>query len=378
MGLTNSKIGANERILILEKEIKMTAPYVPEATGTEQSSQEYCKQSISNSEKTVKTNNLETITMRELNDKSFIPHKPVIDGLLNYGVNLLVGPPKIGKSFMVADLSVRVSKGEDFLNRKTHQGEVLYLALEDDFQRLQQRFYRMFDVEDTPNLHLAVASDSIKCGLEAQIGKFLDNHKEVTLVVIDTLQKIRGNENETVSYSKDYEVISILKKIAEQYNICMLLVHHTRKQEAVDIFDTISGTNGLLGAADGSLVINKDRRSDNRAKMAVSGRDIPYQELTIEFDKQKCLWKFVEETDPYEEPKDELLEKISKLVSIDNPVWEGTATDIVSLLSLDMKANVLSRKLNPLSARLYKDYSIFYENSHKKENRYIRLELKVE
>lgn len=355
----------------------MTARSTLAGTGAEQSPK-ICNDSISNTMNSVKIDSLDTKTMRELNDIAFIPHKPVIDGLLNSGVNLLAGPPKVGKSFMVADLSVRVSKGEPFLNRKTHQGEVLYLALEDDFQRLQQRFYRMFDIDDTEKLHLAIVSKEIKSGLETQINEFMISHPNVSLIVIDTLQKIRGTENDKYSYSNDYDVISILKQIADRHNICILVVHHTRKQEATDIFDTISGTNGLLGAADGSLIINKDKRADSKAKMAVSGRDIPYQELTIEFDKQKCLWKFVDETDTFEEPKDELLEQISILVSIDKPEWIGTATDLINELNLDLKANVLSRKLNPLSAKLYKDYSILYENSHTKNNRFIRLTLVIE
>lgn len=110
----------------LDNKTKMTAHSTPAGTGAEQSLKD-CNDSISNTMNSVKVNNLDTKTMRELNDISFVPHKPVIDGLLNNGVNLLVGPPKIGKSFMVADLSVRVSKGEPFLNRKTHQGEFYIL-----------------------------------------------------------------------------------------------------------------------------------------------------------------------------------------------------------------------------------------------------------
>lgn len=361
----------------MDNKTKMTAHNNPAGTGEKQSPKD-CINSISNTVKSVKVDCLDTKTMRELNDTVFIPHKPVIDGLLNNGVNLLVGPPKIGKSFMVADLSVRVSKGEPFLNRKTHQGEVLYLALEDDFQRLQQRFYRMFDVNDTENLHLAIVSQDIKSGLAIQINEFMIDHPKVSLIVIDTLQKIRGNETDKYSYSNDYDVITVLKAIADKHNICILVVHHTRKQEATDIFDTISGTNGLLGAADGSLIINKDKRADSRAKMAVSGRDIPYQELTIEFDREKCLWNFIDETDAFEEPKDKLLEQIAVLVSVDKSEWVGTATDLINELNLDLKANVLSRKLNPLSSRLYKDYNIFYENSHTKDTRFIRLSLETE
>lgn len=361
----------------MDNKTKMTTHNAPAGTGVEQPLKD-CINSISNATKSVKVDRLDTKTMRELNDTTFIPHKPVIDGLLNNGVNLLVGPPKIGKSFMVADLSVRVSKGEPFLNRKTHQGEVLYLALEDDFQRLQQRFYRMFDVNDTEDLHLAVASLDIKSGLEIQINEFMISHPNTSLIVIDTLQKIRGNEIDKYSYSNDYDVISMLKRIAHEHNICILVVHHTRKQDATDIFDTISGTNGLLGASDGTLVINKDKRADNRTKMAVLGRDIPYQELTIEFDKQKCLWNFIDETDVFKEPKDKLLEQISTLVSLEKAEWFGTATDLINELNLDLKANVLSRKLNPLSSRLYKDYNISYENSHTKDARFIRLTLEIE
>lgn len=236
----------------------------------------------------------------------------------------------------------------------------------------------MFDVNDTENLHLAIVSQDIKSGLAIQINEFMINHPNVSLIVIDTLQKIRGNENDKYSYSNDYDVITILKEIADRHNICILVVHHTRKQEATDIFDTISGTNGLLGAADGSLIINKDKQADSRAKMAVSGRDIPYQELTIEFDREKCLWNFIDETDAFEEPKDKLLEQIAVLVSVDKSEWVGTATDLINELNLDLKANVLSRKLNPLSSRLYKDYNILYENSHTKDTRFIRLSLETE
>lgn len=47
----------------------------------------------------------------------------------------------------------------------------------------------------------------------------------------------------------------------------MLIVHHTRKQQADDKFDTISGTNGLLGAADGAFVLSKEKRTTNAATL---------------------------------------------------------------------------------------------------------------
>ena len=52
------------------------------------------------------------------------------------GAYILAGAPKIGKSFLVAQLAYHVSTGQRLWGYEVHQGTVLYLALEDDFQRI--------------------------------------------------------------------------------------------------------------------------------------------------------------------------------------------------------------------------------------------------
>ena len=54
----------------------------------------------------------------------------------------------------------------------------------------------------------------------------------------------------------------------------------------------ISGTNGLLGAADGAFIMQKKRRTDNTALLDIVGRDQPDQELTLEFNRERCVWEF--------------------------------------------------------------------------------------
>ena len=54
-----------------------------------------------------------------------------------------------------------------------------------------------------------------------------------------------------------------LKSFADAHGLCILLVHHTRKQTADDKFDMISGTSGLLGAADGAFLLQKEKRTGN-------------------------------------------------------------------------------------------------------------------
>ena len=126
------------------------------------------------------------------------------------------------------------------------------MALEDDYPRLQGRLYRMFGEDSAADLHLSIYAKQLNSGLEEQLKRFVREHQDTRLIIIDTLQKIREAGAEKYSYADDYKVITSLKRFADGTGVCLLLVHHTRKQQADDKFDMISGTNGLMGAADGA------------------------------------------------------------------------------------------------------------------------------
>ena len=119
----------------------------------------------------------------------------------------------------------------------------------------------MFGMEGSENFYFATKSKSLNDGLEKQLVTFVTEHKDARLIIIDTLQKVREVGGDKFSYASDYEIISKLKSLAEKLRICLLLVHHTRKQQAEDRFDMISGTNGLLGCADGALIPQKEFRA---------------------------------------------------------------------------------------------------------------------
>lgn len=346
-------------------------------TDERQSQQKFVNTIIANNKTVCNQKFLETVTMSELYDEIYAPKIPIIDGLLYRGVYLFVGAPKVGKSFSMAQIGYHISCGKPLWGREVKKGTVLYLALEDDFSRLQSRLYKMFGIEEIDNFHFATASNSIGNGLDYQLEKFVQENNDTILIIIDTLQKVREIGNEKFSYAKDYEIVTSLKRFADKNNLCILLVHHTRKQEADDSFDTISGTNGLLGAADGAFVLEKKKRTDNKAVLSISGRDQQDQKLHLEFNRTRCIWELVdEETDFFKEPKEELLEKISSIISKENPKWSGTATELISLLQLDLKPNVLSRKLNVLAARLLNEYNIIFKNTRTSERRTIDFVLK--
>ena len=197
----------------------------------------------------------------------------IVDGLLPRGLHIFAGPPKVGKSWLLLQLALAVASGNPFWGLHTEQGTVLSLCLEDNYTRLQKRISELTD-EPPDTLHLTVLSKSLDDGLCEQLEMFLKEHADTNLIVIDTLQKIRGSEGDGNFYASDYQDIGMLKRIADEYQIAVILVHHLRKREASDPHMMISGTTGIVGAADGSYVLCKEHPGDVETQLYVRGRDI--------------------------------------------------------------------------------------------------------
>lgn len=372
---------------------KMTAPIASVGADVEQpSSNKLTNQSIAdlpgkgnlqatnNAENTAKSANkknqddLETVSMMELYDTAYPPKLPIIDGLLYNGTYLFVGSPKIGKSFFMAQIGYHISKGLPLWGFSVRQGTVLYLALEDDYARLQKRLSQMFGMEGSEKFYFATKSKSLNAGLEQQLVQFVTDHKDARLIIIDTLQKVREVGGDKFSYASDYEIVTKLKAFSDKYSICFLVVHHTRKMESSDSFDMISGTNGLLGAADGAFVMQKEKRTDNKAVLEVAGRDQQDQKLWLNFNRERCVWELTKtETELWKELEDPVLEKIKELVTETTPEWAGTATELVEVLQVEMQPNALSRKLNVSLERLILEYGIQYKTERGHDGRKIRL-----
>ena len=171
-------------------------------------------------------------------------------------------------------------------------------------------------------------------------------------------------------------MVGKLKRLADDCGVCLLLVHHTRKQQADDKFDMISGTNGLLGAADGAFLLQKEKRTDGSAVLDVAGRDQQDQRFYLTKDKERLIWTLERtETEAWTEPPDPVLEAIAALVTAEKPTWGGTATELVAALQTDMKPNALAMRLNVRAGKLLTDYHIRYENSRSHAGRSISLTL---
>ena len=238
---------------------------------------------------------LETITAEDLQNRTYEPAHFLVDELISEGLHILAGAPKIGKSWLALWLCLCVSQGQPLWNFATTQGEVLYLSLEDSFQRIQTRLFDL--TEDAPStLHFAIMADTLKRGLEQQIEQFLTEHPATRLVVIDTLQRVRGTGRDSNLYANDYQDIGLLKKFADKRHIAILLIHHLRKLHDDDPMNMISGSTGLSGAADSTFVLQKSSRLANIASLYCTGRDIADRTLKLEFGEDDHIWKLLEDS----------------------------------------------------------------------------------
>ena len=219
------------------------------------------------------------------------PLKPVpfiVEGLIPRGLHILAGSPKIGKSWLVLWLCLKVSEGEPVWEHKANRCGVLYLCLEDTYNRIQNRLFEITDTAPS-NLHFAVMADVLGSGLEQQITAFLKQEPDTKLIVIDTLQRIRSVDMSSNTYANDYKDICELKKLADKHSNAIILVHHLRKHSDKDPFNMVSGTTGITGGVDTTYVLEKDKRSDNTAKLHVTGRDVEYMELSLRF--ENFVWE---------------------------------------------------------------------------------------
>ncbi|MBX7445453.1 MULTISPECIES: AAA family ATPase [unclassified Arthrobacter] len=196
----------------------------------------------------------------------------VVPGVIPEGLTLLVAPPKIGKSWMVLGLGVSAATGgKAFGSVQVSPRPVLYLALEDGARRLQSRL-RTIGVTVGP--HGLYFMTEVPAGPIATIAAFLERHAErKPLVILDTLGKVRGTYGGNDAYGNDYSQMSALKNLVDAVpGSSLIVVHHTNKGDKSDFLDSVSGTQGLAGAADSILLIRRDRQNES-STLHVTSRD---------------------------------------------------------------------------------------------------------
>jgi hypothetical protein len=233
------------------------------------------------------------VSAKDLQTMRFPPMRYVLPGLIPEGLTILAARPKAKKSWFMLDVAVGATADRFVLgNLKPTQGDVLYLALEDSRRRLQIRLDKLlgtFFAEWPRRLEIVTEWPRGDRGV-ADLDAWCVAHPNARLIVIDTFEKIRAPDGPGRLYGLDYLAIAPFHRIAHEHGVAIVLVHHTRKMDADNAFDTVSGSQGLTGAADTVLVI---KQHPGGVTLYAVGRDIDESETAMQFDKATCRWTIV-------------------------------------------------------------------------------------
>jgi hypothetical protein len=224
---------------------------------------------------------------------TFLPIKYVVPGILVEGLTLLAGKPKIGKSWLLLHAAVAVACN-GFTLGTTHcpEGDVLYCALEDNLRRLQSRLTKLLGIAQNwpARLEFQCEMPRLAEGGLAFIRNWIASKPHPRLVIIDTLAMVRApKKRDDTNYADDYAAALELRALANETGVAIVLVHHLRKADSDDAFDTVSGTLGLTGAPDSILVLKRD--TSGTIILHGRGRDLIEIEMAMTFDKESCLWR---------------------------------------------------------------------------------------
>jgi hypothetical protein len=176
-----------------------------------------------------------------------------------FGLTLIWGPPKCGKSFFAFDMMLHVALGWEYRRHRITQGTVVYCAFEgaDGFRLRAEAFRRQHKLQQTPAFYLVGTSMDLvmdHAALITAISTHLGKEQPVA-VVLDTLNRsLRGSE------SKDEDMAAYVRAadaIREVFACAVIIVHHCGHNDARP-----RGHSSLLGAIDAQIAVARDPSSN--------------------------------------------------------------------------------------------------------------------
>lgn len=220
-----------------------------------------------------------------LDAQIFDPLQYAIDPILPEGFVLLVGAPKIGKSWFVLELALGCAYGGRALGMPASPRHVFHLALEDGDRRMQDRCRKLLDSAPIPpnfTYLTTVAPGAVIPTIETWLLTVPTD--QPPLVILDTLGKVMppAHPGET-TYGRDYRVGGAIRSlVANRVPATIVVCHHDRKAQSDDFVDSVSGSHGLAGAADTLLVLTRPRHMQS-GLLKVTGRDVAEGEYALSF-----------------------------------------------------------------------------------------------
>jgi hypothetical protein len=294
---------------------------------------------------------LETLSAADLMALDLLPATPVVQGILYVGVTVFAGKPKIGKSWMMLNLALAVTTGSTFLGNMTvQQGEVLYLALEDNRRRLQRRIKKLLPDREAPaGLHFAFDWPRLDEGGWEELDKLLEEQPGINLVIVDTLARLKpvGSKKRT-QYEEERDSVDALVTLADKHSVAIILVHHLREMESDDPLDMIHGSAGLTGGVDSALVL-KRRRGEADANLLGDGRDFENPvELALKWNASAATWTILGDAEVY--AMSEQRRAISAVLDAsDEPLGPKVIHERLNKRGIEMSYNAVREMLSKMA-----------------------------
>ena len=232
------------------------------------------------------------VTGEWLAAQSFPPLQYAVPGIVPEGFTILVGAPKLGKSWMVLGVGLAIASGGRALGHLdvADPSPVLYLALEDGHRRLKDRCQTLQLGDTSIPSRLQFLTDLKPGTVLETLRAWVEVHGHRSTIIIDTAGRIMPPAIAGESaYARDYRFGAALKGITDDFpGLSLIVVHHTRKAKGADWLEDTSGTNGLPGSADSVLILDRARSSTDGI-LKVTGRDVVEAEYALTNDNG--IWR---------------------------------------------------------------------------------------
>ena len=172
------------------------------------------------------------------------------------GFSVLVGKPKAGKTTLARQLVVAVAQGRPFLNRRTDQCAVIYIAMEEKESEVRSHFNAL-GLQGADPVHILCERVSKNTSVAMLEATFKGNPK-LKLAVIDPVFRFVS-----VKDSNDYiqvtNALEGLLNLTRNYGVHILTVHHKKKKDTDDLTDGALGSTAISGSVDTYIDLRKDR-----------------------------------------------------------------------------------------------------------------------
>ena len=264
----------------------------------------------------------------------------IIQGIIPAGLSVLAGAPKRGKSWLALAMGIAVATGAPFLDMGTKQGDVLYLDLESRQYRVQDRLAQLMPGNFPERLWITHDAQAMNAGLLDQLEEWCAEHPATSLVIIDTLGRVKGGGRRAENaYEADTRIFGELQRFAQRHKLAVLVVHHLKKSggrgEDSDPVERISGSMGLAGVCDAIMLLD-GKREEAESTLSITARDFERAEYVLRF--EGGVWALQSaDMEAWREEQAYVRSGVVRGVlalmkGLQPPAWQGTAAQLLEAM----------------------------------------------